>query len=50
MFNLRNRSFLKELDFEPGELRHLLQLSAGPEDRQVRGHREPSASTARRSP
>src|SRR6476661_5607718 len=26
-FNLRNRSFLKEIDFEPGELRYLLQLS-----------------------
>ena len=22
MFNLRNRSFLKEIDFEPRELRH----------------------------
>jgi ornithine carbamoyltransferase len=27
MYNLRNRSFLKELDFEPGELRFLLRLS-----------------------
>jgi hypothetical protein len=27
VFNLRNRSFLKELDFEPRELRFLLQLS-----------------------
>ena len=27
MFNLRNRSFLKEIDFEPDELRYLLQLS-----------------------
>jgi ornithine carbamoyltransferase len=27
MFSLRNRSFLKELDFEPRELRHLLQLA-----------------------
>jgi ornithine carbamoyltransferase len=26
-FNLRNRSFLKEIDFSPRELRHLLQLS-----------------------
>lgn len=26
-FNLRNRSFVKEIDFEPRELRHLLQLS-----------------------
>jgi ornithine carbamoyltransferase len=27
MFNLRDRSFLKEIDFSPQELRHLLQLS-----------------------
>jgi ornithine carbamoyltransferase len=27
MFNLRNRSFLKEIDFQPGELRFLLELS-----------------------
>jgi ornithine carbamoyltransferase len=27
MYNLRNRSFLKEIDFEPDELRFLLQLS-----------------------
>ena len=27
MFSLRNRSFLKEVDFEPRELRHLLQLA-----------------------
>jgi hypothetical protein len=27
MYNLRNRGFMKEIDFEPGELRHLLQLS-----------------------
>ncbi|GAA4605415.1 ornithine carbamoyltransferase [Actinoplanes octamycinicus] len=26
-FNLRNRSFLKEIDFEPQELRHLLKLA-----------------------
>ncbi|PXW28844.1 UNVERIFIED_CONTAM: ornithine carbamoyltransferase [Williamsia faeni] len=26
-FNLRNRSFLKEIDFEPAELRYLLKLS-----------------------
>jgi ornithine carbamoyltransferase len=26
-FNLRNRSFLKELDFTPDELRFLLRLS-----------------------
>ena len=27
MFNLRNRSFLKEIDFEPQELRFMLKLS-----------------------
>ena len=27
-FNLRNRSFVKELDFTPNELRFLLKLSA----------------------
>jgi ornithine carbamoyltransferase len=27
MFNLRNRSFLKEIDFDPAELRFLLQLA-----------------------
>src|SRR6187397_2237459 len=27
MFNLRNRSFLKEIDFRPDELRFLLQLA-----------------------
>jgi ornithine carbamoyltransferase len=28
MYNLRNRSFLKEIDFEPQELRYLLQLAS----------------------
>ena len=28
-FNLRNRNFLKELDFTPEELKFLLKLSAG---------------------
>ena len=45
MYNLRNRSFLKEIDFEPGELRHLLELSealktakyAGTEARRLEG-------------
>ncbi len=45
MFNLRNRSFLKEIDFEPRELRHLLQLSeavkiakyAGTESKRLEG-------------
>jgi ornithine carbamoyltransferase len=27
VYNLRNRSFLKEIDFEPHELRHLLKVS-----------------------
>jgi ornithine carbamoyltransferase len=44
-FNLRNRSFLKELDFEPAELRFLLELSrdlkraryAGTEQQRLRG-------------
>ena len=44
-FNLKNRSFLKELDFEPRELRHLLRLAealklakyAGTEVLQLRG-------------
>lgn len=45
MLNLRNRSFLKEIDFEPAELRHLLRLSeavkiakyAGTEVRRLEG-------------
>ena len=45
MFSLRNRSFLKEIDFEPRELRHLLQLAealkiakyAGTEARRLAG-------------
>jgi ornithine carbamoyltransferase len=45
MFSLRNRSFLKEIDFEPRELRHLLALSealktakyAGTEARRLEG-------------
>jgi ornithine carbamoyltransferase len=44
-FNLKNRSFLKEIDFEPRELRYLLQLSealkiakyAGTESRRLEG-------------
>jgi ornithine carbamoyltransferase len=44
-FNLRNRSFLKEIDFTPGELRYLLRLAgalklaryAGTEVRQLDG-------------
>jgi ornithine carbamoyltransferase len=45
MFSLRNRSFLKEIDFTPQELRHLLLLSealkiakyAGTESRRLEG-------------
>ena len=45
MYNLRNRSFLKEIDFEPAELRFLLDLSealktakyAGTETRHLEG-------------
>ena len=45
MFSLRNRSFLKEIDFTPQELRHLLQLAeavkitkyAGTEARRLAG-------------
>ena len=33
--NLRHRSFLKEIDFTPIELRFLLQLSADAQGRQV---------------
>ncbi len=40
MLNLRNRSFLKEIDFEPQELRFLLAALGGAEDRQVRRHRD----------
>ena len=44
-FNLRNRSFLKEIDFTPQEMRYLLQLSgalkiakyAGTEGKQLEG-------------
>src|SRR5437763_16282624 len=44
-FNLRNRSFLKEIDFTPQEMRYLLQLSealkiakyAGTETRRLEG-------------
>ena len=45
MYNLKGRSFLKELDFEPQEMRHLLDLSealkvakyAGTETRSLTG-------------
>ena len=42
-YNLKNRSFLKEIDFEPRELRFLLQAVRGAEAGQVRRHRDPAA-------
>jgi ornithine carbamoyltransferase len=40
-FNLRNRSFLKELDFTPDELRFLLRLSADLKAAKYGGHERP---------
>ncbi len=40
-FNLRNRSFLKELDFTPDELRFLLKLSAELKAAKYGGYEEP---------
>ena len=48
-YNLRNRSFLKEIDFSPGEFRFLLRLSEALKIGEVRRHRDASGSTARRS-
>ena len=48
-FNLRNRSFLKELDFTPDELRFLLKLVGRPQGRQVRRLRAARAWPARTS-
>jgi ornithine carbamoyltransferase len=39
--NLRNRSFLKEIDFEPDELRLLLRLTATLKDAKYGGHEVP---------
>ena len=41
MYNLRNRSFLKELDFEPAELRFLLQLAAALKTAKYAGNEAP---------
>ena len=41
MFNLRNRSFLKELDFTPAELRFLLKLSAELKAAKYGGYEQP---------
>ena len=48
-FNLKNRSFLKEIDFEPRELRFLLRLAEALKLAKYAGHRGPAASPARRS-
>ena len=40
-FNLRNRSFLKELDFTPDELRFLLRLSADLKAAKYGGYEQP---------
>ena len=39
--NLRNRSFLKELDFTPDELRFLLKLSADLKAAKYGGYEQP---------
>src|SRR5215468_842812 len=43
-FNLRNRSFLKELDFTPAELKFLLQLSADLKAAKYGGYEVPRLS------
>src|SRR6186713_487762 len=43
-FNLRNRSFLKELDFTPDELRFLLKLSAELKAAKYGGYERPRLS------
>ena len=43
-FNLRNRSFLKELDFTPVEWKHLLDLSAGLKAAKYAGTERPQLS------
>jgi ornithine carbamoyltransferase len=40
-FNLKDRSFLKEIDFEPRELRYLLQLSASLKHAKYAGNEVP---------
>jgi ornithine carbamoyltransferase len=41
MYNLRNRSFLKEIDFQPGELRFLLELSSALKSAKYAGTESP---------
>jgi ornithine carbamoyltransferase len=48
-FNLRNRSFLKELDFTPDELRFLLRLSGELKAAKYGGYERPHLG-ARTSP
>ncbi len=43
-FNLRNRSYLKELDFTPDELRFLLKLSAELKAAKYGGYEQPTLS------
>src|SRR5215510_8013145 len=43
-YNLRNRSFLKELDFTPDELRFLLRLSADLKAAKYGGYEQPRLS------
>ena len=47
--NLKNRSVLEMSDFTREEIRFLLDLSQGPEARQVRRHRDAAARAARTS-
>ena len=41
-FNLRNRNFLKELDFTPEELKFLLKLSADLKAAKYGGYEQPT--------
>ena len=49
-YNLRNRSFLKEIDFTRGEFTFLLRLASALEDREVRGHRNDAPRRQRDRP
>ena len=48
-YNLRNRSFLKEIDFSPGELRFLLRLLGALKIAKYAGTEVTAARRARRS-
>jgi ornithine carbamoyltransferase len=43
-YNLKNRSFVKEIDFEPGEMRFLLDLSAALKTAKYAGTEQPKLS------